>query len=89
MRTLLFAFAGLCAFAAPLQVHGVVLELRDQQTMAGENITLNDLIKSSQDVNSDDLSAVIASSPSLGKSQTFTRADIEKNAACFAQAAEH
>jgi flagella basal body P-ring formation protein FlgA len=78
MKTLLLTLAGLFAFLSPLQVHAVVLELRDQQNMAGENITLNDLISSSQDVGSDDLSSVIATAPSLGKSQTLTRADIEK-----------
>jgi flagella basal body P-ring formation protein FlgA len=78
MKTLLLTIAGLCACLAPLHVRGVVLELRDQQTMAGENITLNDLIQSSQDVGADDLASVIAAAPSLGKSQTFTRDEIEK-----------
>ena len=61
----------------PLQVQGVVLELRDQQTIAGENLTLNDLLGSSQGLTDDDLTAVIAPSPSLGKSATWTRAQIE------------
>jgi flagella basal body P-ring formation protein FlgA len=61
----------------PLRVHGVVLELRDQQTVATENLTLNDLLKSSQGLNSDDLAAVLTASPSLGKSQTWTREQIE------------
>jgi flagella basal body P-ring formation protein FlgA len=61
----------------PLQVHGVVLELRDQQTIAGENLTLNDLLQSSQGLTSDDLTAVLAEAPSLGKSQTWTREEIE------------
>jgi flagella basal body P-ring formation protein FlgA len=78
MKTFLLTLAGLCAVLAPLQVRGVVLELRDQQTLAGESITLNDLISSSQDVGADDLSSVIATAPSLGKSETLTRADIEK-----------
>ena len=78
MKLFLITFAAICACLAPLQVRGVVLELRDQQTMAGENITLNDLIKSSQDVSSDDLTSIIAPAPSLGKSQTWTRDQIEK-----------
>src|ERR1700692_2788038 len=72
--SLLLALAG-CLL--PLQVHGVVLELRDQQTLAGAEITLNDLLSSSQGVSADDLSAVLADAPSLGKSDTWTRARIE------------
>jgi flagella basal body P-ring formation protein FlgA len=72
---LLIAIGG---FLLPLQVHGVVLELRDQQTLAGVNITLNDLVQSSQGVTSDDLASVIAAAPSLGKSETWTREQIEK-----------
>ncbi len=72
---LLLAAAGGCLL--PLQVHGVVMELRDQQTMAGANLTLNDLLQSSQGLTSDDLTAVIAEAPSLGKSETWTRERIE------------
>jgi flagella basal body P-ring formation protein FlgA len=61
----------------PLHVRAVVLELRDSETAIGENLTLNDLLKSSQGLSDDDLGAVIAAAPSLGKSQTYTRADIE------------
>jgi flagella basal body P-ring formation protein FlgA len=53
----------------PFKVEGVVLELRDQQTMVAANLTLNDLLKSSQGLTNDDLSAVIAPSPTLGKSE--------------------
>jgi flagella basal body P-ring formation protein FlgA len=45
--------------------------------MAGANLTLNDLLQSSQGLTSDDLNAVIAAAPSLGKSDTWTRAQIE------------
>jgi flagella basal body P-ring formation protein FlgA len=62
----------------PLKIHAVVLELKDQETMASENVTLNDLLKSSQGLTDDDLSAVIASAPSLGNSVTLTREQIEK-----------
>jgi flagella basal body P-ring formation protein FlgA len=61
----------------PLQVHAVVMELKDQQTMIGENLTLNDLLKSSQGLTDDDLSAVLAPAPSLGQSETLTREQIE------------
>jgi flagella basal body P-ring formation protein FlgA len=61
----------------PFKVEGVVLELRDQQTMVAANLTLNDLLKSSQGLTNDDLSAVIAPSPTLGKSDTWTRDKIE------------
>lgn len=77
MKTFSLILIVLSECLLPLQVHGVVLELRDQQTMATENLTLNDILQSSQGLNSDDLSAVIAASPSLGKSQTWTREQIE------------
>lgn len=65
------------ALLVPLHVCGVTLELRDRQTVAGDNLTLNDLIKSSQGVSDDDLAAIVAASPSLGTSATFSRAQIE------------
>jgi len=61
----------------PIHLKAVVMELKDQQTMVGENLTLNDLLKSSQGLTDDDLSAVLAPSPSLGKSETLTREQIE------------
>src|SRR5271156_1886117 len=60
-----------------LPLHAYVLELRDQQTMATPNLTLNDLVQSSQGVTADDLNAVVGVSPSLGKSETWTRQQIE------------
>ena len=69
----LIALAG----CLPVQLQAVVLSLRDQTTTASENITLNDLLQSSQGLTDDDLGAVIAPAPSLGKSQTWTRAQIE------------
>jgi flagella basal body P-ring formation protein FlgA len=73
MKTFLLLLA-LCV--VPLQLHAVVLELRAQQTAGTDNLTLNDLLQSSQGVTDDDLSAVIAAAPSLGKSQTWTRDQI-------------
>jgi flagella basal body P-ring formation protein FlgA len=70
--SLLLLLAGCCA----LPLHAVVLELRDQQTAATDNLTLNDLLKSSQGLTDDDLNAVIAAAPSLGKEQTWTRDQI-------------
>jgi flagella basal body P-ring formation protein FlgA len=61
----------------PFQARAVVLELRDQQTVAANDLTLNDILKSSQGLTDDDLSAVITSAPSLGNSQTWTRAELE------------
>ena len=78
MRNFLLNFAAVCAILIPLQIQAVVLELRDQQTMIGDNVTLNDLLKSSQGLTDDDLSATLAASPSLGQSQTLSRADIAK-----------
>ena len=57
--------------------HAVVLTLRDQQTVVSENLTLNDVLQSSQGLTDDDLNAVIAAAPSLDKAQTWTRAQIE------------
>jgi flagella basal body P-ring formation protein FlgA len=77
MKIFSLIIIALGACLLPLQVHGVVLELRDQQTLAGASITLNDLLQSSQGVSADDLASVLADAPSLGKSQTWTRAQIE------------
>jgi flagella basal body P-ring formation protein FlgA len=77
MKSFLLILAAVGGCFLPLHVHGVVLELRDQQTMAGANLTLNDLLQSSQGLTSDDLGAVIAEAPSLGKSETWTRERIE------------
>jgi len=62
----------------PLQVHAVVLELRSQDTAAGDSVTLSDVVQSSQGVSSDDLASVITAAPSLGKQQTWSRDQIEK-----------
>jgi flagella basal body P-ring formation protein FlgA len=77
MKTYSLILIALAGFLPPLQLRGVVLELKDQQTMVGENLTLNDLLQSSQGLTADDLAAVLAEAPSLGKSQTWTRAQIE------------
>jgi len=54
----------------------VVLELKSQQVMTSSNITLNDLLQSSQGLSEDDLAVVLAASPALGKSTTWTREQI-------------
>jgi flagella basal body P-ring formation protein FlgA len=54
----------------------VVLELKDSQTMATSNITLNDVLQSSQGLSQDDLAVVIAAAPALGKQMTWTREQI-------------
>jgi flagella basal body P-ring formation protein FlgA len=77
MKYLALILAAFGALFLPLQVHGIVLELRDQQTMASPNLTLNDLISSSQGVTAEDLSAIIGASPSLGETATWTREKIE------------
>jgi flagella basal body P-ring formation protein FlgA len=73
MKTLLILLAAIGGSLLPLQVHGIVLELRDQQTTASTNLSLNDLIQSSQGVSDQDLATMVAASPSLGKSVTITR----------------
>ncbi len=73
MKTFTLLLLALCV----LPLHAVVLELRDQQMTITDNITLNALLKSSQGLSDDDLAAVIAAAPSLGKTQTWTRAQIE------------
>ena len=77
MKTLSLVLAAFVGSLVPLQVHAVVMELRDQQTLIGENLTLNDLLKSSQGLTDDDLGAVLAPAPSLGESETLTREQIE------------
>jgi flagella basal body P-ring formation protein FlgA len=77
MKTFFLFFLALAGCVLPLHLHAVVLELRDQQTAATDNLTLNDLLQSSQGLTDDDLSAVITAAPSLGKSQTWTREQIE------------
>ena len=54
----------------------VVMELKSQQTMTASNITLNDLLQSSQGLSEDDLAVVLAASPALGKTETWTRDQI-------------
>jgi flagella basal body P-ring formation protein FlgA len=76
MKSLGFLFIAFTVLT--LQAHAVVMELRAQQTLIGGTLTLNDLLASSQGLSADDLSAAIADAPSLGKAQTWTRAEIEK-----------
>jgi flagella basal body P-ring formation protein FlgA len=78
MKILILFLAVSCACLLPLHVGAVVMELRDQQTMVSDNLTLNDLLKSSQGLTDDDLSSPIAAAPTLGKSDTWTREQIEK-----------
>jgi flagella basal body P-ring formation protein FlgA len=67
----------LAALTLPgLAARAVVLELRPQITLTGDQLTLNDLLASSQGVSADDLAAVIAEAPSLGNAQTWSRDDI-------------
>jgi len=62
----------------PTELRAVVLELRATQNVVGNNLTLNDLLSSSQGVSADELSASLAATPSLGKSDTWTREKIVK-----------
>jgi flagella basal body P-ring formation protein FlgA len=77
MKSLLILLVMIGGSLLPTQVRGVVIELRDQQTTAGANVTLNDLVQSSQGLSDQDLATMITQSPSLGNSQTLTRAQIE------------
>ena len=61
-----FALAGFAPAA-------VVLELKDTQTMTSGNMTLNDILQSSQGLSADDLAVVLAASPALGKQVTWTK----------------
>jgi flagella basal body P-ring formation protein FlgA len=71
-------FLTLClAVLAFLPAHGVVLELRDHETVSGPNLCLDDLLQSSQGLSASDLSTVLAIAPSLGGSETWTRDQIE------------
>ena len=77
MKFISFILVALVGCLPPLQVKAVVMELKAQQSTVGDNLTLNDLLQSSQGLTDDDLSAVLAPSPSLGKSETLTREQIE------------
>jgi flagella basal body P-ring formation protein FlgA len=77
MKFLTFLLAlGALVLTPALAPAAVVLELKDQQVMASGNITLNDLLQSSQGLSEDDLAVVLAPSPALGQSETFTREQI-------------
>ena len=73
--TLILAATGL--FTSTFSTRAVVLELKDSQTMTSSSITLNDLLQSSQGLSNEDLSRVLAAGPSLGKTATWTRENIE------------
>ena len=78
MKAFLLILAAIGGALLPLQVHGgIVMQLRDQQTVACANLTLNDLLNASEGLSTDDLSTVIAATPSLGKSETWTRDRLE------------
>ena len=61
--------------AAPANA-AVVLELKAGQTLLSGNITLNDVLQSSQGLSEDDLSVVLAAAPALGQEETWTRDQI-------------
>jgi flagella basal body P-ring formation protein FlgA len=73
---LLFLAFGLLISSSVLAAAAVVLELKSQQVMTSGSITLNDLLQSSQGLSEDDLAVVLASSPALGQSETWTRDQI-------------
>jgi flagella basal body P-ring formation protein FlgA len=75
MKTFLFILAAATLMTAPLRA--VVLELKDQQTLGTDKVTLNDLLLSSQGLGADDLAVVLAAAPDLGETQTWSRAQIE------------
>ena len=68
-----FLFSLFLLVATLVAPAAVVLELKPEQTMLTGTITLNDLLQSSQGLSEDDLSVVLASSPALGQTETFTR----------------
>ena len=72
LTPLLLAFAAVVLTSASAAA-AVVLELKSAQTMTSGNITLNDVLQSSQGLSEDDLSVVLAASPALGQSETWTR----------------
>jgi flagella basal body P-ring formation protein FlgA len=69
-------FAALVLLGANTARAAVVLELKAQQIMTTGSITLNDLLQSSQGLSEDDLALVLAASPALGRSETWTRDQI-------------
>jgi flagellar basal body P-ring formation protein FlgA len=76
MKSFVLFFIALAASFVP--AHAVVMELRAEQTVVGANLTLNDLLQSSQGISADDLSAPVGATPSLGNAESWTRDKIEK-----------
>jgi flagella basal body P-ring formation protein FlgA len=64
--------------ATSLPVRAIVLELKPSATLVSDNVTLNDVVASTQGVSADDLATTLASAPSLGESKTWTRDDVVK-----------
>lgn len=75
LHFLLLTFGSLFLSSA-IATAAVVLELKNQQVMASDNITLSDLLQSSQGLSEDDLSIVLAAAPALGQSITLTRVQV-------------
>jgi flagella basal body P-ring formation protein FlgA len=76
MKFLLPLFLAVAVILGANARAAVVLELKSQQTMTSGSITLNDLLQSSQGLSEDDLAVVLAASPALGKTETWTRDQI-------------
>jgi flagella basal body P-ring formation protein FlgA len=76
MKILLSLLAA--ALVAGLPVHAIVLELKPTTTLVSDNVTLNDVVASTQGVSAEDLAATLASAPSLGESKTWTRDDVAR-----------
>ena len=75
MSRLLYTLITLVALASGARA-AVVLELKDTQTLSAGNMTLNDVLQSSQGLSADDLKVVIAASPALGQQMTWNRQQI-------------
>ncbi len=56
---------------------GDVIELKAKTIVRGEHVTVADIVASSQGLTAEDLAAVIADSPSLGRLQVWKRDEIE------------
>jgi flagella basal body P-ring formation protein FlgA len=75
MKSFFLLFSLVLLGTAPA-LAAVVLELKPEQTMLSGNITLNDVLQSSQGLSEDDLAVVLAAAPALGQEETWTRDQI-------------
>ena len=77
MKALPFALLACLGFALALPAWADVLELRPQQVVNGNKVTLGDFLSSSQGVSEEELNTPLAEAPQLGRAKEWTRDDLQ------------